>query len=819
MRVTCTTRRGTARPSHGEGDERGCGAVGWAQRTCLAIAVWSLRRCGSLRLACAAGAAWTAALLPLPSGMVLVAACAGVLGALLLLWRIAPTGTGARQKHGMPERVRLREQFVRTCALCLLFAALAGLGVSTVLLRSSSASGESTIEALIVTDTAAGPTGMHRASALTRTGGLTLYDRQPLPPAGTVLRVKAEVKHSGPERRAFINATPRVLADPSPPWVLRQDLRTFLRQVAGTQTDGATLLPGLVVGDTSGVSQELTEAMRTTSLAHITAVSGANITLVTLAAMWVMGFVTRRRGVVIPAAVGALVGYVFLVGPDPSVLRAAGMGLLGALVLSRGTGRMGFALLSCAVALLIVLRPELAASAGFALSAAATAALILLSPRLVGVLTRCRTPRWLAMAVAVPVCAQLGVLPVLTAMNSPPGVWAVVLNIAAAPAVPVATGAGLLTLLLGFGTPAVLGTAVPGVQLLAGILVIPGRWCSQWIAWLAHVGSGLPGAQVPWMTGSAGVAAASLVVLAAAIALLSARRTRLIAGVSCVVLLAAGLCAPRLNSGGSLPADWRVLVCAVGQGSATVVRLDSGRVMLVDAGRDVQLLSACLRRVGARSILAVISHFDADHWAGLRAAVQNGGRIERVWVPPGQEAFASRLRAVAGRDGEVLTQGAQLAVAGVTFSVLWPKLGRGGAVSSSPARAAGPATVGSVSESAARNEQALVVRVDCGELSVLIPADVGETEQRQIAAVLQPVDVLLSPHHGSADLSPVLFTRAAAKTGIVSVGENSYGHPTAAALRAFGPVPVLRTDQCGEVWVTDSGAVDSAKGCSAQFSP
>src|SRR5699024_5093906 len=104
------------------------------------------------------------------------------------------------------------------------------------------------------------------------------------------------------------------------------------------------------------------------------------------------------------------------------------------------------------------------------------------------------------------------------------------------------------------------------------------------------------------------------------------------------------------------------------------------------------------------------------------------------------------------------------------------------------------------------NAASLVLLVEVDGLRVLLPGDVGETEQLRLVRALldrDPLDVLVAPHHGSGDLSPAFFRAARARVGVVSVGaDNTYGHPAPQALAAFGPVPVLRTDRCGSIALT-----------------
>src|SRR5690606_27729174 len=85
--------------------------------------------------------------------------------------------------------------------------------------------------------------------------------------------------------------------------------------------DQAAILPGLVLGDTSAVAPSTTAQFRTAGLTHLTAVSGANVTIVCGAVLLSARLIGPRPAVVLSAA--ALVAFVVVVQPTASVLRAA----------------------------------------------------------------------------------------------------------------------------------------------------------------------------------------------------------------------------------------------------------------------------------------------------------------------------------------------------------------------------------------------------------------------------------------------------------------------------------------------------------------
>jgi len=191
----------------------------------------------------------------------------------------------------------------------------------------------------------------------------------------------------------------------------------------------------------------LRPGVRVRAVTNITIVCGAMLLLGQLA-----GAGPRTRAVV--AAV-ALVGFVILARPSPSVLRAAVMGAVALLALVTGRRRQALPALGAAVLLLLMVSPQLAVDAGFALSVLATAGLVLLAPGWVGAMRRRGVPPGIAELLAVPIAAHVVTAPVIAGLSSQLSVVAVLANILAAPAVGIATVLGVLaTVLLPIWTPA-----------------------------------------------------------------------------------------------------------------------------------------------------------------------------------------------------------------------------------------------------------------------------------------------------------------------------------------------------------------------------
>ncbi|MBC7589730.1 MAG: ComEC/Rec2 family competence protein [Salinibacterium sp.] len=580
----------------------------------------------------------------------------------------------------------------------------------------------------------------------------------------------------------------------SPPWYLEwaNELRaSFLEATRALPGDGGDLLAGLAIGDTSAVSDELDDSMKASSLSHLTAVSGANCAVVIGLVMVAGAALGLPRWARIAASITVLLGFVVLVTPEPSVLRAAVMAAIVLVALFGGRPARGLPILSLAAIVLLVLDPWLSKNYGFVLSVLATAGLLLLAGPLADVLGRW-LPRWLALVIAIPVAAQLACQPVIVLLNAAIPSYGVVANVLAAPAAPVATVVGLAACVA-------LGVFAPLGMLLSQLAWLP----SAWIAGVAQFFAAAPGAQLPWPEGVAG---AGLLVVTSGLAVLAvlgrgpwsrrALATLVVAIVAYAGVLVGGRVAEQLGR----PADWQIASCDVGQGDAFVVR-SAGSVALIDTGPDPALLRECLSDLGiARIDLLVLTHYDLDHVGGLDAVV---GKVDHAIVGPAgsedDEQAAAQLRS-SGADVQQVARGQSGILGELRWHVLWPL-----------ARLAGfePGNSASVTI-----EFEAVGQCSTGCLSSVFLGDLGESAQDRVLAMnpLRAVDVVKVSHHGSADQSARLYDRLHAVVGLIGVGaDNGYGHPTDTllAMLAASRTTALRSDDHGLVLLSPGAAEGS----------
>ncbi|MFF3762876.1 ComEC/Rec2 family competence protein [Streptomyces sp. NPDC001922] len=608
---------------------------------------------------------------------------------------------------------------------------------------------------------------------------------------------------------------PRVIAPPTALQRAAGELRAGLREATDRLSpDARALLPALVVGDTSRMPPDLDEAFHATDLVHLTAVSGANLTIVLALLIGPPHLAVRaeRRGVAprlgLPLRTTALlgglltVGFVIVCRPEPSVLRAAACGLVTLLAIATGRRRSLLPALCAAALLLVLYDPWLALSYGFLLSVLATAALLTIAPRWSSALQRRRVPARAAEVLAAAAAAQAVCAPVVVLLAARVSLVAIPCNLLAEPAVAPAT-------VLGF---AALATAPVAQPVAAGIAWL-GGWPVEWVAGVARAGAALPGAEVDWPEGLAGGLLLVAVTGTVVWALPRLMRHPWLCGLFALLLVLAitrPAPLPRLVTGWP-PPGWRFAVCDVGQGDALVLPAGNGTAVVVDAGPDPVLADRCLRTLGVTRIpLIVLTHFHADHVAGLPGVLRGRsvGAIETTLLedPPDQAAFVRRVARAAGVR-TVRTAPGDRQLGPLRWQVLWPLPRPAGVLpgSSIPApdsaQAPAPAPEGA-------NDASVTLLVRTAGLTLLLLGDLEPPAQQSLLAAvpdLPPVDVLKVAHHGSAYQDPRLLSRVRPRLAVISCGaDNPYGHPsprTLAMLRQHGAA-VLRTDTDGSIAVT-----------------
>ncbi len=591
---------------------------------------------------------------------------------------------------------------------------------------------------------------------------------------------------------------------------LRADLRAATEPLPG---DPRGLVPALVIGDTSRLPQELNDDMRATGMTHLNAVSGSNVTMVLLAAMWVAGWlrIAGRRRLVF--AGGALLLFVLLCRPEPSVVRAGAMGVVGLIGISAARRTAGAPALAAAVLVLLVYDPWLAASYGFALSSLATAGLLFFArpwaDRIARFLPRRLAP--LAEAIAIPMAAQAMCAPVIVLLQGSVSLIGVPANVLAAPLVAPATLAGIITVL---AAP----ISTPLAYVPAWLAALP-TWG---IAWIAHACARVPLGVLPWPDGAAGallLAGLTLVLLVGGVWLLRVLWFRpYLAAAGALVAAAASAPVPVF---GWPPAGWVYVACDVGQGDGGVLATSPGHAVVVDTGPEPAPIAECLDQLGVRVVDAlVLTHFHADHVGGIDG-VFRGRDVREIYSTPVHSTGSPAGSRDAKPDGEPTDEPSDepLVESALRRHGLVARPLQTGVQLHYPglaARVLGPSRV--IRAGSVQNNASVVLDVRSRGLRLLLTGDIekeaGAAVLRQLRAEAdaEPVDVLKVPHHGSANQDPELERAVHAPIAVISVGAgNDYGHPAPRTLDLLrdSNSTAFRTDRGGAIAIVARGGTPS----------
>ncbi len=263
-----------------------------------------------------------------------------------------------------------------------------------------------------------------------------------------------------------------------------------------------------------------------------------------------------------------------------------------------------------------------------------------------------------------------------------------------------------------------------------------------------------------------------------------------------------------------------VIFCDVGQGDAAYVQFPDGRDMVVDGGPNDKIID-CLGRhmpFWDRKIdIVVMTHPQKDHMQGLISLFERY-QVEyfvRSDVVNTTEGYAKLMEVVRRKNipQKYMTQGKHISVDATSLSFVWPsqsQVAKGVSESVASMTTRSPdnvlgATTGDL------NDYSLVFGLHYGKFDVLFTGDADtRVEPQYVGSTLadEQVEVLKVPHHGSrTGMNEAFVDWVNPQLSIISVGKNSYGHPSKEAIDMLQRVGsrIMRTDEVGDIAVISDG--------------
>ncbi len=566
--------------------------------------------------------------------------------------------------------------------------------------------------------------------------------------------------------------------------------RAFASLEQGGWGTAGAVLKGMVLGDTSQVSDDVISDFRDSGLLHLLAVSGENVVLLGFIVSLICRLLLLPRMAATVIAMFVLCVYVPLTGAGPSIVRAGVVGSLGlaATLLGRRGNRYHF--LALAAAVILSLNPFSLLDPGFQLSFAAVLAIFMLAPI---IRERLRLlPRTLADVISVSTSAGLATAPITLIHFRQISLLTVPANIA------VDWLAGPVMLM---GTLSI-ATGLFSLD-LSWLLNGAGAACTGYVIAVAGFFAGLPGAVYSGgpppaiatisyyaLLGGA-VTAAKKGVMKPFVSRFMRRRREFAALALVALALTLGLAwLSHRNTVASAPESFRVSFFDVGQGDSALIQVPHGASILVDGGPGSSVLDR-LSQSGAASLDAVVlTHSHADHLAGLIEVLKHYhvGTVYDGGSPSSSPLYQDFLKEIKAREVayHVVRRGQKLAYDELTLAVYNP---------------------GDSQRPDDPNANSVVLVASYHGLDILMPGDAEGDVLKTLS--LPHVDVYKIGHHGSRDQSmQQVLERIRPAVAVVSVGANNdYGHPAAetmAKLKASG-ARIFRTDRQGTVRVSLTG--------------
>ena len=544
--------------------------------------------------------------------------------------------------------------------------------------------------------------------------------------------------------------------------------------------DSAPILAAILTGDRSGIPDTAADDLSEVGLYHLLAISGMHCAYLMELLYLVLGRHRKRLAALL--GLPLLLFYALLSGASPSVLRAAVM--LAFLLLAPLFGRERDSLTSlfAALALILLANPYAAASVSLQLSFAAIGGILFLTPRLSAWLSRGREQGIAGRFLSGSVSASLGAMVFTTPL------CALYFNI--------------LTLIAPLSNLLCLWSA--GIIFCGGLLAVGGSFLWQPLGFILAF---LPGRLVRYLLWMSGLLAKipyhalyfsnpylkywlGLLYLLFAAAFLSrekgAGKWLLAAGLSALCLAYTVHLGTLRYVSGTLSAE----VLDVGQGQS-VILASRGDFALADCGslnrwEDAGgIASDALQSAGCRRLrYLLLTHYDYDHVSGVRGLLERVG-AETLLCPPdgGEDAVREKILAAAeahGTEIRFVTEETTLPLGDATLTV-YPPLGEDGS-----------------------NERGLVFLCSAGDYDLLITGDINaETEQILLERCSLPdIEAMVVGHHGSQySTSAELLDALRPETAFISVGSNSYGHPSEQVLARLTErgITIYRTDLQGSL--------------------
>lgn len=422
------------------------------------------------------------------------------------------------------------------------------------------------------------------------------------------------------------------------------DFRLAIKKTIDNYFDSPTaaLMNALIIADKSELSFETKKNFIETGVVHVLAVSGLHVAFVTIIFLFFFG-----RLEIVWRIVFTLVGLIFflLITDSPSsVFRATVMAAVILISYPSGRSTYGINSLSVAALIILILNPSDLFNPGFQLSFSAVLSILILSPVLNNLFAthkvENRIIKYFLTFFAVSLAAQIGTLPFTTYYFSKISLVALAANFFVIPMIALILGGGIGVLIFSFLSNHIASTVALSVNLLTSIMnSLVNYFASFDYSYL----------RVPNFSMLDGIILLSFIIIFG-IVVNQKRSVHFTILFAALLLLNADLFIQLDDENIFERNKLNVMMIDIGQGDAFLIKFPNGKIALLDAGNATpqfdngeKIIQPLLEHLQIDAVdFALVSHMDADHYAGFHSLIKNG-LIKKIIKPAPDTSFKKDL--------------------------------------------------------------------------------------------------------------------------------------------------------------------------------
>ena len=579
--------------------------------------------------------------------------------------------------------------------------------------------------------------------------------------------------------------------------IVSNNIRNYVINASGKLLPAETskLLIGILIGDKSGISENIINNFKISNLSHMLSVSGTHTSYIILGITYILNKSKISKKWIYIITIMILILFMFITNFTVSVTRACFMSIiiLGANLLYR---KQDFAT-SIAISLLIILviNPFSINEVGLQLSYLGTIGIILFNKNIKAILNKTSINNKIIEILSVTISAQIIIIPIMIFRFNTLSLTFFISNVLASPFLGINIILGFITIFISLISFS-----------LAEIFAILLNLSLKALIFISSFTAKLPLSSIliktPYLISIVFIYCIMLVMnyiftLYNSKTNLRLFQKRLLKRENIKAFLVSILIIIILFNTFSyfyslIPKDLKIYFIDVGQGDSCLVITPKNKKILIDGGEgktDVLLSYLLDRRIKSIDYI-IISHFDSDHCNGLIEVIQKL-KIKNILISK-QAYFCNEYKNIANLINSkkirvtFVKQGDELSIdKNVNINIFYP-----------------PENL----EYDDLNNNSIVTKLTYNKFTMLFTGDIEKSEENILnkykSRDLQS-SIIKIAHHGSKTSSSEEFIKEVnPKIALIGVGENNkFGHPNKKVLERLKNIncKIYRTDKMGEI--------------------